>query len=99
MAYCVPSWRLRPYPLPAGRATELDTPVQRTQHQVINTEKYADIEHSQGEQGVVVAVRDEVAVSQPINEPQQRHMDQQTKQEIEVSENSRAFLALSRTLI
>ena len=98
MAYCVPSQRLRPYPLltcRAGRATELDTPLQRAQYQVINAEKYADIEQSQSEQGVVVTVRDEMVVAQPINEPQQPHMDKQTKQEIKVSENSRAFLAAS----
>ena len=69
--------------------------MQRAQYQVINAEKYADVEQSQGEQGMIVAVGDEVAVSQPINKPQQRHMDKQTKQEIEVGKNSRAFLAVS----
>jgi hypothetical protein len=54
----------------AGRATELETPVQRAQHQVINANKYADVEQSQSQQGMVITVRDEMAVAQPINEPQ-----------------------------
>ena len=69
--------------------------MQRAQHQVINAEKYADVEQSQGEQGMVVTVRDEVTVSQPINKPQQPYVYKQTKEEIQVSENSRAFLAVS----
>ncbi len=46
---------------------------------------------------MVVAVCNEVMVPQPINEPQQRHMNKQTKQKIEVSKNGRTFLAVSET--
>ena len=45
------------------------------QHQIVDTEKHPDIEQSQGEQGGIIAVGDEVVVPQPIHEPQQRHMD------------------------
>jgi hypothetical protein len=48
----------------------METPVQRAQHQVINANKYADVEQSQSQQGMVITVRDEMAVAQPINEPQ-----------------------------
>jgi hypothetical protein len=48
-----PSWqRLRPYPLLAGHTrhtTELDTPVEGTQHQIVDTEKNPDVEQSQSE--------------------------------------------------
>jgi len=59
----------------AGRATELETPVQWAQHQVINANKYADVEQSQSQQGMIITVRGEMTVAQPINEPQQRYMD------------------------
>jgi len=78
----------------AGGAAELETPMQRAQHYVINANQYADIEQSQSQQGMVITVRDEVTVAQPINQPQQRHMDQQTKQKIEIGENSQAFLSV-----
>ena len=42
-------------------------------------------------------MRDQVAVPQPINESQQRHVHEQTKQEIEVGKNGTAFLPLSGT--
>jgi hypothetical protein len=71
--------------------------VQGTQHQVVDAETYSDIKQSQGKEGMVVAARDEVMVSQPINEPQQRHMDKQTKQKIEVSKNGRTFLGVSES--
>jgi hypothetical protein len=46
---------------------------------------------------MIVAVGDEVMVPQPIHEPQQRHMDKQAKQEIEIGENGRAFLTVSES--